>query len=520
MSLEKNPVDAGKLAVQGAASDSSRTATEHGEDSDKSSPYLVAFVDPTDKSNPLNWSKSYKWTVVVILSTVTLIGYASTAVPHSDSHPLTSIRNFATVMCIPAVPQILSELHESSSLYGPFLVSAWELGQAVGPLFTAPLSEIFGRAPVFNVANALFVIFSIACAVSSNPGMLIAFRFINGIGDASIALNASIVGDLFQAEERGLAMAVMGFPPLLGPVMGPIIGGYLTEALGWRWAFWLAAIIGGTCALAFFVTYRETYAPRILRRKAHQMRKSTGDDRWHSVHDFTAESSATTILLDALRRPATIMVKSPVVLLLAIYMSAVYGFLYILLTTITEVFEGQYNFSQGAAGLAYLGLSLGMVAGVILCATTLDWYFNKRSAHTGVQKPEYRLPPMVLGGMLIPVGLFLYGWTAEYKVFYIVPMVGTATMGFGFFVTSIPLQTYLVDAFKTFAASAISGTVVLRCLVGALLPLAGPPLYQRLGYGWGNSLLGFVALAFVPLPLVLMSMGERMRRRTKSKLME
>lgn len=450
--------------------------------------------------------------------------------------------NLATVMCIPAAPQILADFKSSNPLYGTILVSVWELGEAVGPLLIAPLSEIYGRWMVYNGTNMIFILFSIACAASKNLKMLVAFRFINGAGDASIALNPSIVGDMFIQEERGLALAIVGLPPLLGPVAGPVLGGFLTQAEGWRWAFWLSAITGGLCEICFLAFFRETYGPRILQARARRLRKETGNSKFHSKYDSNASVTGSYILRHSLIRPGQMLVRSPIVLLFAIYVSVVYGFLYILLTTITEVFEATYGFSQGKAGLAYLGLStsplssslfysfshkpygfntyhganfpqgLGMVTGVLLCAFTSDWYLKKQHAIHGEMKPEYRLPPMVLGGILIPIGLFLYGWTAQYHFFYIVPMIGTATLGFGFFVTTIPLSAYLVDAYKVHAASAIAATIVMRCIVGAVLPLAGPPLYANLGLGWGNSLLGFVGLLFVPVPMLFMYYGERIRK--------
>lgn len=424
-------------------------------------------------------------------------------------------------MCIPAVPQILKEFGSTNTSYETILVSVWELGEAVGPLLTAPLSEIFGRAPVYNATNIVFIVFSIACAVSSNLPMLVAFRLFNGIGDASITLNPSIVGDMFVQEERGLAIAIVGFAPLIGPVAGPVIGGYLTQNEGWRWAFWLSAITGGVCELGFLAFFRETYRPTILLKKARTLRRMTGDQALRCKYDNEASESGWHIFRHAIVRPAQMLAKSPIVLLLAIYVSVVYGFMYILLTTITEVFEDAYNFTQGEAGLAYLGLSLGMVTGVLLCAGTSDWWLKKQaSGHDGQMKPEFRLPPMVPGGVLIPVGLFIYGWTTQYRVFYIVPMIGTAALGFGFFVTTIPLSAYLVDAYKAHAASAIAGTIVMRCVVGAVLPLAGSPLYSSLGYGWGNSLLGFIALLFVPAPMLLMRYGERIRLGAHVKIVE
>jgi len=92
-------------------------------------------------------------------------------------------------------------------------------------------------------------------------------------------------------------------------------------------------------------------------------------------------------------------------------------------------------------------------------------------------------------------------------------MVGTATVGLGYFITNVPLQTYLVDIYRQYAASAIGATVVVRCIFATLLPLGALPLYSRLGLGWGNSVLGFIAALFIPVPLVLMRFGEHMRKK-------
>lgn len=77
--------------------------------------------------------------------------------------------------------------------------------------------------------------------------------------------------------------------------------------------------------------------------------------------------------------------------------------------------------------------------------------------------------------------------------------------------TLTPAQTYLVDAFGIHSASAVASTLVMRNIFGSVLPLAGPPLYDRLGYGWGNSVLGFIALALMVMPLFLMLYGGRIR---------
>jgi hypothetical protein len=72
---------------------------------------------------------------------------------------------------------------------------------------------------------------------------------------------------------------------------------------------------------------------------------------------------------------------------------------------------------------------------------------------------------------------------------------------------------YLIDAYTTYAASAVAANTVLRSLVGGLLPLAGLSMYDALGLGWGNSLIAFIALALTPIPLIFYIYGERLRNR-------
>lgn len=157
-----------------------------------------------------------------------------------------------------------------------------------------------------------------------------------------------------------------------------------------------------------------------------------------------------------------------------------------------------------------------MTAGIFLCGATLDKMVKRRSAAAGGEMtPEYRLPPMLLGGITIPIGIFLYGWTAEKRFQFVVPIIGTALMSFGMIVTTIPCTTYLVDSFTIHSASVIAAFIVSRNIMATILPLAGPPLYSRLGLGWGNSVLGFVTLGFVPSTLLLMRYGERIRTSKK-----
>lgn len=211
-------------------------------------------------------------------------------------------------------------------------------------------------------------------------------------------------------------------------------------------------------------------------------------------------------------RPLKMLFFQPIVLILSIFMAVVYGYLYLLFTTITAVFEGPgYNFSGGVVGLTFIGMGVGLFSGLLIFGRASDKTLKAIKARGGVMKPEHRLPMLIPGAFCVPIGLFIYGWTAQYQIFWFVPIFGTAFVGMGLIATFMPIQTYLVDAFTIHASSAIAACTVLRCIVGALLPLAGPSMYSSLGLGWGNSLLGFIAVGLIPVPFLLIKYGERIR---------
>lgn len=181
-------------------------------------PNIVWWNGPDDPENPMNWPASKKYGILAILSFLTLIT------------PLGSS------MFAPGVPQVMRDFHNSSVTLATFVVSIYILGFAFGPLFVAPLSEMYGRLPVYNGGNILFLIFTICAAVSKSMGMLIGSRFLQGLaGSTPITIGGGTIADCMPIEKRGRVIAIWSMGPLLGPVIGPVAGGYLTQAAGWRW---------------------------------------------------------------------------------------------------------------------------------------------------------------------------------------------------------------------------------------------------------------------------------------------
>lgn len=183
---------------------------------------------------------------------------------------------------------------------------------------------------------------------------------------------------------------------------------------------------------------RESYAPTLLKRKTKCLIKETGNQDLKSQLD--SGLSPKQLFMFSIVRPTKMLIFSPIVFLLSFFVAVVYGYLYLLFTTITMVFEGQYGFSQGSVGLTYLGIGIGSIIGLFAVGSMSDPILKRLTKKHGVAKPEFRLPPLIPGAMCIPVGLFWYGWTAETNQHYILPIAGTMFVGMGMITSFVCLS--------------------------------------------------------------------------------
>ncbi|KAK4162828.1 major facilitator superfamily domain-containing protein [Cladorrhinum sp. PSN259] len=465
------------------------------EQDEQRDPNVVDWDGPNDPENPQNWPMSKKWGNVAVLSILTIIT------------PLGSS------MFAPGIQRIMKEFGSTSSTDATFLVSIYILGFAFGPLFVAPMSEIYGRSPLYNTGNILFLIFSICTALSNSIGMMMAFRFLMGLaGSVPITIGSGSIADMMPVELRGRAMAAWALGPLLGPCIGPVAGGFLIRAEGWRWVYWLIAILTGCITISTYFTLKESYAPVILGRKAARLRKETGNQELRSKF-ADVSLTPTERFKVAIIRPMKLLFTVPIVTAMSFYIAVVYGILYLLFTTFSIVFPKNYGFDEVQSGLVFIPSAIGMMVGIVLFGALSDKMITAKKEAGLEVKPEMRLNPFftVPAGVAIPVGLFIYGWTIYERVHWIVPMIAIVIFGFGLMGVMMCIQNYLLDVYPTQAASVTAALAVLRSLAGALLPLGGLDMYNALGLGWGNSLLGFIALGLVPIPLLFFMYGERLR---------
>ncbi|KAH9862034.1 hypothetical protein IAQ61_010236 [Plenodomus lingam] len=484
--------------IEKDAGSSLTKAEENPEEEPERDPNIVDFDGPDDPEDPMNWSNTKKWGTVLLVSAITFLT------------PLAS-SNFA-----PGVPEIMAEFHSTSRLLASFMVSVFVLGFAVGPLLIAPLSEMYGRLPMYHACNLLFVIFTVAAAVSNSMAQFIIFRFLMGCwGGGPMVLGGGTIADLIPHRHRGTAMGIWMMGVTIGPCVGPIIGGYLGEARGWRWNFWFVAIVAGAFFVISLIMMKETSPVIILERKTKRLRAETGNDKLRSK--LASDMSTARLLKHSLIRPAKMLFRSTICFALSLYVAITYAYLYILFTTFSVVYSEVYGWNGGNAGLAFVGIGVGSIIGQITYVRLGNYLVNKHIKR-GDFKPEHRLYIMTMGGIWLPLGLFMYGWGTHYGVHYIVPQIATAFVGFGLLLIFMPASTYLVDVYTVHAASAMTAMTVLRSLMAAFVPLSSRAMYDAMGYGWGNSLLGFVSLALVPIPFLFIKYGEGIRARSTVKL--
>ncbi|CAL8576335.1 hypothetical protein XPA_002222 [Xanthoria parietina] len=461
-------------------------------------PDLVTWDGPDDPQNPKNWSTKQRWAATIVVSSFTFIS------PVSSS------------MVAPAISAIAKDFDITNEVESQMVLSIFVLAYAIGPLFLGPLSEVYGRVPVLQLANLVYLVFNTACGACTSKEQMIVFRFLSGLGgSAPLAIGGGVLSDCWKAEQRGRAISLYSLAPLLGPAIGPIAGGFITEKTTWRWAFYATSIADALIQLSGVFFLRETYPAKLLHVKAKKLRRETGNEALHTEYEHP-ERSLFTVLQNAMVRPFRLLGTQPIVQVMALYAAYLYGLMYLLLSTFPVLWTGQYHQSVGIAGLNYISLGVGFTLGAQILSPLNDRIYRiLKKKNGGVGKPEYRIPIMVPGSVLVPTGLFIYAWTAQYNTHWIGPNIGAAIFAAGAIAGFQSVQTYLVDAYTRFAASAIAAATVLRSLAGFGFPLFAPYMYDKLGYGWGNSLLGFLAVGLgLPAPILLWTYGETLRKKS------
>ncbi|KAG8529839.1 MFS siderochrome iron transporter 1 [Bacidia gigantensis] len=348
-------------------------------------PFVAEYI-PHDPRDPMGFPMWKKWMITLLVAFATLtVAFVSSA--YSGGFL-----------------QIIETFHVSEEVVTLGL-SLYVLGFAIGPLFWAPLSEMFGRQSLFFITFGAFTAFNAGAAGAQNIETLIILRFFAGAFGSSPLTNAGgVIADMFPPAQRGLALPIFAAAPFMGPILGPIVGGFVGQSVGWRWIQGVMAIFSGTLWIINAITLPETYSPVILRSRAAALSKRTGNVYKSRIEISQGKVDLGRSFRIALSRPWILLLREPIVLLLAIYMAIVYGTLYMLFPAFPIIFQQERGWSQGIGGLAFLGVAVGMLAAVAYAIPDNGRY--RKIEDVCVEKgergapPEARLPPALYGASI------------------------------------------------------------------------------------------------------------------------
>ncbi|THY16582.1 MFS general substrate transporter [Aureobasidium pullulans] len=455
---------------------------------------LVSWYGDDDPANPQNWSSVKKVFVTFLICFLTVNIYIGSAIYTGGEQG------------------VMEKFHVSQTV-ATLGLTLFVLGYAIGPMFLAPLAEAppIGRKPVYLVTLFIFVVLNFPVIYAPNIATLLVFRFLTGfIGSPVLATGGASLADLWSRKK--VAIGIWGVAAVCGPVLGPLVGGFAAQHETWRWTIWELVWLSGFCLILLIFTLPETSANTILYKRAKRLRKLTGNPNLKSQADLATENMQIKDVVSAsFYRPFQLCFSQPILLVTNAYLALVYALLFTWFEAFPIVFTEIYHFNLGENGLAFLCIMVGAIVIMIPYCVWLYMVQEKQFDEQGNIAPENRLPPAIVGSFFIPICMFVFGWSSRESVHWIVSMIGASFFPMGAVLLFNAILNYQADAYPEYVGSVLAGNDLIRCSVGSVFPLFAPHMFHQLGVDWASSLLGFLAIAFVPIPYLLYKYGKRIR---------
>lgn len=465
--------------------------------------FEVAFLD-NDPDQPENWNL-YRKSLIIITCALSAMVVAWGSAVFSGS-----------------VVGVQQEFHVGQ-VVAALNISLYVAGFALGPVLWGPLSELTGRRTPMLIGLFGFMLFCFAGGAAKDFQTVVLSRFFMGtIGAASITVGPAMAADTFNSFERGRAIAFISLMITAGPMISPVVGGYIGASyLGWRWTQYITGIFAALALVICFVLLKETYPPKILALRASIMREETGN--WAIFAPLEKKEVDTReIIQRTILKPISMLFVEPILLLISLYHGLVYGILYLCLEAVPLIFSTGtdrspgYGWPGGNSFLPYLAMFVGTI---LIIATDIfyfePYYVKKLKASGKPVVPEERLPLMALSGFFFPAGIFLLCWAGNYRVFWFVPCLGLVFIGIGIMGIFIAAFNYIIDSYLVLAASGIAANTFVRSGMGAAFPLFAEIMFKNLGTQWAGTLLGCLAAILIPVPFLFYFYGHRIRAMSK-----
>ncbi|KAJ5781304.1 hypothetical protein N7457_006464 [Penicillium paradoxum] len=458
---------------------------------------IVDWDGPDDAENPKNFPQWRKWVITMMLGLMTI------CVTFASSVFSTATKQTAKKFGVSQEVMILA-------------ISLFVLGFAFGPIIFGPLSELYGRKRPMFLGMFVFGIFQIPCAVAQNLQTIFICRFLGGVfASAPLAIVSGILADMFEPVERGIAMAIFAAATFIGPVAGPIVGGFVTISyLGWRWTEYITAIWALSFAAIGILVIPETFEGTLLTKRAKRQRTRTQNWAFHAKAEEKVVSYRA-IAIRYLLRPFQMLVQEPILLLITLYMGFIYAFLYTCFLAYPISFQDQRGWNDGVGALPFVAIICGVACACLIIIVFSLTRYRSILRSTGRVKPEERLVPMIIGGILLPAGMFWFGWTSDPHIIWVPQVVSGGFLGAGVLLIFLQGLNYIVDVYPMYANSAIAANSFFRSWLAAGFPMFATALFNNLGMSWAMTLLGCLTAALFPVPIMFFIYGPKIRSWSK-----
>ncbi|KAI9715912.1 MAG: hypothetical protein M1828_000539 [Chrysothrix sp. TS-e1954] len=461
---------------------------------------LVDWYDTDDPANPQNWGSLKKGLIAL------LIGIYTTAVYMGSS-------------IYTASEQAVTEIFHVSVTAASLGLALYVLAYGLGPMLWSPLSEIplLGRNPPYVATFAIFTILCLPTALVNNFAGLLVLRFLQGFfGSPCLATGGASLADMYSLLKFPYVLSLWAFSATCGPALGPLISGFSVAAEDWRWSLWEMLWLAGPAWLVMFFFLPETFAANILLRRAKRLRKLTGNPAYKSQSELDQKNmSVSAVAFDSLIKPFQLNIQDPSVAFTSVYIALCYGIYYSFFEVFPFVYNDIYGFNLGEEGLAFLSITVGVIIAIAIYWAYLWFVVEPEMIANGPGAPERRLIPALVASFLLPIGLFIFAWTARADIHWIVTIIGLAIFSVGIFIVIQCIFVYLPMTYPQYAASLFAGNDLLRSAFAAGAILFSRPMYLKLGIGKGTSLLASLTAGCIAGVFVLWMYGHKLRARSR-----
>lgn len=458
--------------------------------------YVILTYATGDKENPYEWSPWKKRMVTTMLNLMTLfIGLATTAYSSGIS-------------------SMVKELHASQE-EGQLGLFAFNIACAIAPMVLAPFCELVGRKVIYAGAFLCFDLLFIGLALGKDIGTIIGLRLLLGLcGCVGTILVGGTFDDMYVPHERSRPMAMFSWVAIFGTVAAPIYAGFIDQAIGWRWIEGIQGLANVPLLICIFLFFPETRGGVELHKRAMQLRKATGDERYVAEGDIYTPDVKSMLKASSVKA-IHMLATEPVVLAFGLWIAFCWGVTFLFLSVIPITFAEKRGWNEGVAGLPYIALALG---------TTLAWgahhfqmrKYDRMTANPDVAvTPEARLYGAMVGAVWLPVGLFIYSFTQYAFLHWIGPCVGLVLIAFGIYFVFESTYSYTADCYGESASSAIAGQGLMRNTLGAVTPLFASQFFHNVGSQYAGLILALFATLLSLIPFIFMKFGPQLRARSK-----